>query len=319
MRACNGCRKRKIKCDAATTNTWPCSACTRLKLVCVPPTIGQEGEFDPDSHGTEPIDAGGSSGVDHSHHSFSVSPTYRDNNQASMGALPSYDGMGMYPQFVHTPQSQPGMYHDMRSPPMVVPQSYQPPTIYSGHQSASLGAPDRRGLGDADSSTAENLSEVLGELKIDETGIGIVSLSFRTSYKTTTLINVIIAPYIRRQRTDRVEPDAPIQDDAEVKLPPLSTGAGAKIRIPPELMPADEDVMEYFRIYFDEIHPYVPVIPRAHLYYQWQNDRRSISPLLLEALFACAGRLSEEPAEGAQWLALANSKSYHDSSPLWYI
>jgi hypothetical protein len=79
-------------------------------------------------------------------------------------------------------------------------------------------------------------------------------------------------------------------------------------------MPADEDVMEYFKIYFDEIHPYVPVIPRAHFYYQWQNDRRSISPLLLEALFACAGRLSEEPAEGAQWLALANSESVRKSS-----
>ena len=116
------------------------------------------------------------------------------------------------------------------------------------------------------------------------------------------------APYIRRQRADRVEADAPVQEELEERLPPLSTGAGAKIRIPPELMPPEEDVMEYFRIYFDEIHPYVPVIPRAHLYYQWQNDRRSISPLLLEALFACAGRLSSEPAEGAQWLALANRK-----------
>ena len=73
-------------------------------------------------------------------------------------------------------------------------------------------------------------------------------------------------------------------------------------------MPDDGDVMNYFKIYFDEIHPYVPVIPRAHLYYQWQNDRRSISPLLLEALFACAGRLSDEPSEGAQWLAMANSE-----------
>lgn len=99
-----------------------------------------------------------------------------------------------------------------------------------------------------------------------------------------------------------------MQEEVEEKLPPLSTGAGAKIRIPPELMPAEEDVMEYFRIYFDEIHPYLPVIPRSHLYYQWQNDRRSISPLLLEALFACAGRLSNEPSEGAQWLALANRK-----------
>lgn len=117
-----------------------------------------------------------------------------------------------------------------------------------------------------------------------------------------------VAPYIRRQRTDRIEPDAPVQDDVEERLPPLSTGAGATIRIPPELMPSEDDVMNYFQIYFDEIHPYLPVIPRAHLYYQWQNDRSSISPLLLEALFACAGRSSDEPAEGAQWLALANSE-----------
>ena len=39
MRACEGCRKRKIKCDAATTNSWPCAACVRLKLTCVPPTV----------------------------------------------------------------------------------------------------------------------------------------------------------------------------------------------------------------------------------------------------------------------------------------
>lgn len=73
-------------------------------------------------------------------------------------------------------------------------------------------------------------------------------------------------------------------------------------------MPPDDEVMNYFKTYFDDIHPYVPAIHRSHLYYQWQNDRSSISPLLLEALFACAGRLSDDPAQGAQWLALANSK-----------
>jgi hypothetical protein len=39
MRACEGCRRRKIKCDSATTNTWPCAACVRLKLTCIPPTL----------------------------------------------------------------------------------------------------------------------------------------------------------------------------------------------------------------------------------------------------------------------------------------
>lgn len=46
MRACEGCRRRKIKCDAATTNTWPCSACIRLKLHCVRPN-GYDGATEP--------------------------------------------------------------------------------------------------------------------------------------------------------------------------------------------------------------------------------------------------------------------------------
>ncbi|KAJ5753854.1 uncharacterized protein N7511_008007 [Penicillium nucicola] len=285
MRACNGCRKRKIKCDAATTNTWPCSACTRLKLVCVPPTIGQDGDFLPDGQDSS-LDTGGPSSASESSHSFPVPPTYRENNQPTMGTMPSYDQMSMYSQFVPAPHPQQGLYNDLRSPQMPIPQmTYQQPQMYAGAHASSMGTPERNIYVDNDQSTAENLSDVLGELRIDESGI---------------------APYIRRQRADHVEPDVPTQDEVEERLPPLSTGSGATIRIPPELMPAEDDVMSYFKVYFDEIHPYVPVISRAHLYYQWQHDRRSISPLLLEALFACAGRLSDEPAEGAQWLALAN-------------
>ncbi|KAJ5779054.1 hypothetical protein N7457_006774 [Penicillium paradoxum] len=270
MRACNGCRKRKIKCDAATTNTWPCSACTRLKLICVPPTIGQDGEFLPDSQG-ESLETGGPSSAAGT---FPVPPVYRDNNQPTINAVPSYDQMSMYSQFVPPPQTQPSIYNDLRPSQMAMPhQAFQQPQLFAEPQTPAIRPSDRNVYIDSDQSTAENLIDVLGELKIDETGI---------------------APYIRRQRTDRIEPDAPIQDEVEEQLPPLK-----------------DDVMTYFKIYFDEIHPYVPVVSRAHLYYQWQHDRRSISPLLLEALFACAGRLSDEPAEGAQWLALANR---HESS-----
>ncbi|KAF7713227.1 Fungal Zn(2)-Cys(6) binuclear cluster domain-containing protein [Penicillium ucsense] len=293
MRACNGCRKRKIKCDAATTNTWPCSACTRLKLVCVPPTIGQDGEFINEGMDSAPEPNVSSATSETSQHTFPVPPSYSHTSQPSLGGMSSYDGMSVYSSYVPPPSTQAGLYNDMRQPPMVMPhQSYQPQSqVYSAQPpQAHLTTTPERVIYDNEQSTADNLSEVLGELKIDETGI---------------------APYIRRQRKDRTEPDAPVQDEVEERLPPLSTGAGATIRIPPELMPDDEDVMTYFKIYFDDIHPYIPVVPRAHLYYQWQNDRNSISPLLLEALFACAGRLSDEPSEGAQWLAMANR---HESS-----
>lgn len=44
-------------------------------------------------------------------------------------------------------------------------------------QTQPLGTPDGNLYLENDQTTAENLSEVLGELKIDETGIGMVSLT----------------------------------------------------------------------------------------------------------------------------------------------
>jgi hypothetical protein len=86
---------------------------------------------------------------------------------------------------------------------------------------------------------------------------------------------------------------------------------GLKIRIPPELMPDDETAMRYFDLYFDNVHPYVPVLCRTTLYQQWNTDRESISPLILEAIFAIGGRLADEPTDNSQqWLALASSKQF---------
>ena len=117
------------------------------------------------------------------------------------------------------------------------------------------------------------------------------------------------APYVRKPKGVGKEPEGPVTDfEADIKLPPLSTGAGSQIRIPPALMPSDEDAAQYFQVFFDDIHPYVPVLSRAQFMHQWQNDRKSISPLVLEGLFACSGRLSDDPAQGAQWLALASRK-----------
>lgn len=101
--------------------------------------------------------------------------------------------------------------------------------------------------------------------------------------------------------------EAPALEEFEVRLPPVSSGSGSTVRIPPELMPDEDQVMNYLNLFFTEIHPYVPVISKSYFYRQWQTNRGSISPLILEAIFACAGRLSDDPAQGAQWLALASS------------
>lgn len=115
------------------------------------------------------------------------------------------------------------------------------------------------------------------------------------------------APYLnsKLRPTRDEEPAVEDDDDYRTMLPPLASGPGLKIRIPPALMPDDATVIHYFDLYFGHAHPYVPVLDKESLYHQWQSNRASLSPLLLEAIFAIAGRLADEPAQGQQWLALA--------------
>ena len=97
-------------------------------------------------------------------------------------------------------------------------------------------------------------------------------------------------------------------DEYKHVLPTTLSGPDLKVRIPPELMPDDETALHYFDMYFANVHPYVPVISKPLFYQQWHTNRDAISPLILEAIFAIAGRLADEPAQGQQWLALASSE-----------
>jgi hypothetical protein len=132
----------------------------------------------------------------------------------------------------------------------------------------------------------QDLADLLGSLKVNETGT---------------------APYLNSKfdSTRDEEPALEDSDDYKSVLPPLVSGPGLKIRIPPELMPDDETGLHYFDLYFANAHPYVPVLDKESFYHQWQSNRESISPLLLEAIFAISGRLADEPAQGQQWIALA--------------
>ena len=116
--------------------------------------------------------------------------------------------------------------------------------------------------------------------------------------------NFTIAPYISQQKKTLAE--APALEEFEVNLPSVTFSSGSTVKIPPELMPSDEQCLAYFDTFFTHVHPYVPVISKPYFYEQWRTNRKSISPLILEAIFACAGRMSEDPTRGAQWLALAS-------------
>lgn len=129
--------------------------------------------------------------------------------------------------------------------------------------------------------------------------------------------NASKAPYLshrlRLKGLADEEPLLPEDEDYKTSLPPLVSGPGLKVRIPPELMPDEETALHYFDLFFSNIHPYVPVLDRSTFYRQWQTNRDSISPLVLEAVFALAGRIADEPGEGQQWLALATSTYFATS------
>ncbi len=121
-----------------------------------------------------------------------------------------------------------------------------------------------------------------------------------------------IAPYLNNKSRTKTLVEEPVfeeLDDYKHALPPSLSGPDLKVRIPPELLPDDETCLHYFDMYFLDVHPYVPVLNKALFYHQWHTNRDSISPLILEAIFAIAGRLADEPSQGQQWLALASSKT----------
>ena len=192
MRACEGCRRRKIKCDAATTNTWPCSACVRLKLNCVPPTISYEKDSGPgtfvfdlerpqsyDGASTGSIsgdeDLGGpqpplppppmSAPVGPAPPSFSqaynpnsISRAYTDDHYLPPLTNQSNVSYASMPQ--HAPSSD-GTYTSQSV--------YATPTTITAEPASVNEDKEWR----TDMATA-NLSKALGELKIDHTAVGML-------------------------------------------------------------------------------------------------------------------------------------------------
>ncbi|KAF2088112.1 hypothetical protein K490DRAFT_40420 [Saccharata proteae CBS 121410] len=291
MRACEGCRRRKIKCDAATTNSWPCAACTRLKLTCVPPTASYDKDYTPGSHTFElerPQE------YDHSqvavpddyqrhpsmHHHLSVDSgsslghpmqaTYAD--AARMYQTAGYMQPAPGQESLHYGAMQPAPM-----PPSELKYSQQPLSYASQPAPLAASEPVPQWRNSLDTS---QLTEALGELKIDHTAV---------------------APYITNQKKALAE--APALEEYEVHLPE-DHNPDMVIRIPPDMMPTDQQALDYFEYFFTNIHPYCPVINRQYFFQQWQSNRHSISPLILEAIFACSSLMLDDPSQGNKWLAL---------------
>lgn len=230
------------------------------------------------------------------------------------GAQGSYADSHVYqgvPYPAPTPQ-QHNMHYTTIPPVGVMDHSYAPanvfPTPPMHHQQAPHSESSPESYTDQYAQN-NDLADLLGSLKMDEKGTGKLR---RSEIHASGMLTSLKAPYLDKMLALRNVEDEPVTEDADdfkVSLP-ASTMPGSKIRIPPELMPDEETILHYFDLYFANVHPYVPVLNKAQFYQQWHTNRDSISPLILEAMFAVAGRLADEPALGQQWIALASSKLY---------
>ena len=184
MRACEGCRRRKIKCDAATTNTWPCSACIRLKLQCVPPTINYDrdytsaGQFldaEQDTHYDVP--PGNPNDGFHQHTmsqpDLSIITTQEHIHPPQ---LPYSDGGGAYHTTSYSGRStsHPELqYVPMTSAHINVPDpASQSLPVFPTPPGHAISSSEPGDSWSQDQFSAATLSDALGELKIDETGVG---------------------------------------------------------------------------------------------------------------------------------------------------
>lgn len=113
--------------------------------------------------------------------------------------------------------------------------------------------------------------------------------------------------------------DQPVRDiptmEAIDDVIPDTSGDGLQVRIPPAMMPPEEVVQKRLEYFFEHCHPYLPLMVPSEMYSQWADNKDSISPLVLEGIFACCGYCSGDHAEGDRWRALAerHSKFFEDA------
>lgn len=304
MRACEGCRRRKIKCDAATTNAWPCAACIRLKLNCIPPTVSYDKDFAPGTHTFElqtnqDYAPATTAGAEAYQRHQPMQQSYQESiRQISPSTQASYaDNARMYQSSAYiSPVSHAGgLQYTPVTPHSMAEQDLRYTQAGFAPSSATTTAPTHLddGTWRTDGASPEELSDAMGDLKISSAGA---------------------APYLMSKKLA----DTPVQEDYEPQIPlPLQPSADLTIRIPPEMFPSEQQALQYFDYFFTNIHPYIPVVDRSLFYRQWHTARQTIPTLLLEAIFACASLVLESQPQGNKWLALASSMCCPPSRAYW--
>lgn len=190
MRACEGCRRRKIKCDAATTNTWPCSACIRLKLHCVPPTVNYDSENGQGFDGQGGQYEGGS-GEDEYQDQISLQQqmaAQKGPHQVYPQQVQYTDNVGVYHPVSYgqpPPVQQPLQFHSIQGPGGVIDNHYPAQNVFpvaplqqqqqqqQQHQQQNSASPESYGQEVYDQ---QALTDLLGDLRMTEAGTGMLDV-----------------------------------------------------------------------------------------------------------------------------------------------
>ena len=184
MRACEGCRKRKIKCDGATTSTWPCGSCTRLKQKCNPPVVNLDRAVAGGNHitGLERVlnfdDESGSGDDDYDDYSSNGAAYYDYNNLDSVEIPQQHYGAGLGP-FSTPPYTESNTSHNDYHFAPVAPlplnlqdSSYHDQTSFPQLSASLAPSESSNWSNDQYSQPPGDLSDALGELKINDSGVG---------------------------------------------------------------------------------------------------------------------------------------------------
>ena len=181
MRACEGCRRRKIKCDAVTTDQWPCTSCVRLRSTCSPPTVSNDrihaagGQL----QGLERVldfDQSDGSGEDDFSYEASSSQLFELQDASAHTQGPYSAGLGAFstPPFSEKAYSQHELGYD-EAQPMSLPLSHSSynntQDVYPPPQSASLPINNGRNW-NSEHINATDLSNLMGGLGIANDGVG---------------------------------------------------------------------------------------------------------------------------------------------------
>ena len=176
MRACAACRRRKIKCDAATTNTWPCAPCVKQQLECVPPSSDKEGQ-------DETAEEQRPTSFHTYHHSTSnASPTAIPTYQQQISLPTNYTYSSSFPQSATSTYFDGSITGSSVQPQSVAsesltpltPQTYVQHTLQHAAPRSSPTAVSVSGLTQKSDATDNELANVLQELRIDQGGVGML-------------------------------------------------------------------------------------------------------------------------------------------------